>query len=41
MLELLGFILAISFIANIMQLVMIVEMQAYRRGYNRGKQNGR
>lgn len=41
MLELMGFVLAISFLANIMQLVMIVEMQAYRRGYNSAKNKNR
>jgi hypothetical protein len=41
MLQLMGFVLAISFIANIMQLVMIVEMQAYRRGYNSAKNKNR
>mgnify|MGYP001198860738 FL=1 len=41
MLEVMGFMLAISVVANIVQMLIIVENQAYQRGYNRGKQNGR
>lgn len=40
MLELFGFMLAVSLIANVVQMLVIVEMQAYRRGYLRGKRNG-
>jgi hypothetical protein len=41
MLEVMGFMLAISVVANIVQMLIIVENQAYQRGYQRGKQNGR